>query len=195
MIFLNRNVQMYCFECHSITKIKYGHPWPNKVIKRSQNTVHKVTLWFQCPWASESLVGAWANSCRVRGRLSLLMMTRPKSSKACSRGSISSFSSKWVMVPAPAHITSRIFYHCSSHMGKRSSLEAECCFHKFFLGVPRQRFSKMSSYMKALTFPSGATNGVFPPLWVPIPYLPLSRHHIVPVSEYSNVGGSHHLIA
>ena len=27
--------------------------------------------------ASESLVGAWANSCKVRGRLSLLMMARP----------------------------------------------------------------------------------------------------------------------
>ena len=39
--------------------------------------------------ASESLVGAWANSCRVRGRLSLLMMARTKSSKACSIGSIS----------------------------------------------------------------------------------------------------------
>ena len=39
--------------------------------------------------ASKSLVGAWANSCRVRGRLSLLMMAQPKSSKACSIGSIS----------------------------------------------------------------------------------------------------------
>ena len=38
--------------------------------------------------ASESLVGAWANSCRVRGRLSLLMLARPKSSKACSIGYI-----------------------------------------------------------------------------------------------------------
>ena len=39
--------------------------------------------------ASESLVGAWANSCRVTGRLSMLMMARQKSSKACSIGSIS----------------------------------------------------------------------------------------------------------
>ena len=39
--------------------------------------------------ASKSLVGSWANSCRVRGRLSLLMMARPKSSNACSIGSIS----------------------------------------------------------------------------------------------------------
>ena len=45
--------------------------------------------WVQCPKASESLVGAWANSCRVRGRLSLLMTARPKSFKACSMGSIS----------------------------------------------------------------------------------------------------------
>ena len=39
--------------------------------------------------ASECLVGAWANSCKVGGKLSLLMMARPKSSKACSIGSIS----------------------------------------------------------------------------------------------------------
>ena len=52
----------------------------------------------------------------------------------------------------------------------------------------------MSSYMKALTFPSGATNVVFLIYeYRPIP--PLSRHHIEPVPEYSNVGGSHHLIA
>ena len=50
--------------------------------------------------ASESLVGAWANSCRVRGRLSLLMMARPKSSKACSIGSI----------------CFKKFFHCSSHI-------------------------------------------------------------------------------
>ena len=34
--------------------------------------------------ASESLVGAWDNSCKVRGRLPLLLMARAKSSKACS---------------------------------------------------------------------------------------------------------------
>ena len=46
MILLHPNVQLYCFECHYVTKIKYGHPWPNKVIKRSQNTLHKVTYGF-----------------------------------------------------------------------------------------------------------------------------------------------------
>ena len=61
MILLHPNVQkkkigfwwFYCilmFNCTvsnaTVTKIKYGHPWPNKVIKRSQNTVHKVTYGF-----------------------------------------------------------------------------------------------------------------------------------------------------
>ena len=46
MILLHPNVHFYCFEYHSVTKIKYGHPWPNKVIKRSQNTFHKVTYGF-----------------------------------------------------------------------------------------------------------------------------------------------------
>ena len=43
VILLPPNVQLYCLECHSVTKIKYGYPWPNKDIKRSQNIVHKVT--------------------------------------------------------------------------------------------------------------------------------------------------------
>ena len=51
----------------------------------------------------------------------------------------------------------------------------------------------MSSYTKALTFPSGATNDVFLPCDNrPMP--PLSRHHIDPIPERSNVRGSHHLI-
>ena len=60
---LHPNVQVYSFECHSFTKIKYGHPWPNKVIKRSQNTVHKVT-YDSVSRASESLVAAWEKSRR-----------------------------------------------------------------------------------------------------------------------------------
>ena len=46
MILLHPNVQLHCFECHSVTKIMYGHPWQNKVTKRSQNTAHKVTNGF-----------------------------------------------------------------------------------------------------------------------------------------------------
>ena len=47
VILLHPNVQLlYCFECRSVTKIKYGYTWPNKVIKRSQNIVHNVTYGF-----------------------------------------------------------------------------------------------------------------------------------------------------
>ena len=49
---LHPNVQLYYFECHRVTKIKYGHPWPNKVIKRSQNTVHKVTYGFNVQYVN-----------------------------------------------------------------------------------------------------------------------------------------------
>ena len=34
-ILLYPNVQMYYLESHFVTKIKYGYPWENKVIKRS----------------------------------------------------------------------------------------------------------------------------------------------------------------
>ena len=117
--------------------------------------------------ASESLVGAWANSCRVRGRLSLLMMARPKSSNACSIGSISR-EQVGHGIPAPAHMLQEIISLQQPHMGKRSRLAAECCFHKFFLGVKGRGFPECrSSYMKALTFPSGATKDVIPPLRIP----------------------------
>ena len=78
----------------------------------------------------KSLVGAWANSCRVRGRLSLVMMARPKSSKACSIGSIPR---EQVMVPAPAHMLQEIISLQQPYMDK-------CCFHKFFLGVKGRSF-------------------------------------------------------
>ena len=48
--------------------------------------------------------------------------------------------------------------------------------------------------MKELMFPSGATNDVFL-LYEHQPIPPLSRHHIEPVPGYSNVGGSHRIIA
>ena len=141
--------------------------------------------------ASESLVGAWV--IRVRGRLFLLMMARPQSSKACSIGSISrkqvghgtttgSYASRICFCTAAA------IYR---YVGKRSRLAAECCFHKFFLGVEGRGFPECPAYKKAVTFPSGATNDICPPLWIPTHPHP----HIEPVLEYSNVGGSHHLIA
>ena len=58
--------------------------------------------------ASESWVRSWAYSCRVRGRLSLLMMARPKSSKSCSIGSISWYQQQ--------PICFKEFFFCSSHM-------------------------------------------------------------------------------
>ena len=89
--------------------------------------------------ASKSLVGAWANSCRVRGRLSLLMMARPKSSKACSIGSISREQVGHGTSSGP--YASRNSFHCSSHIWANVVvLAAECCFHKFFLGVEGRGF-------------------------------------------------------
>ena len=64
--------------------------------------------------ASESLVGAWVKSCRVRGRLSMLMMARPKSSKACSIGSISREQVGWWYQHRP--ICFKKFFHFSSHI-------------------------------------------------------------------------------
>ena len=89
--------------------------------------------------ASKSLVGDWANSCRVRGRLSRLMMATPKSSNACSIGSISrEKEGRWYQ---HRPMCFKKFFYCSSHnMGKRSRFAAECCFHKFFLGVEGRGF-------------------------------------------------------
>ena len=89
--------------------------------------------------ATESLFGAWANSCRVRGKLSLLMMARPKSSKACSIGSISR-EPVGHMVPAPAHMLQEIISLQQPYIGKRSRIAVECCFHKYFLCVEGRGF-------------------------------------------------------
>ena len=63
------------------------------------------------------------------------------------------------MVPAPPHMLQEIISLQQPYMGKRSRLAAECCFHKFFLGVEGRGFPECP-----VTFPSGATNDVFPPL-------------------------------
>ena len=63
--------------------------------------------------ASKSLVRAWANSCRVRGRLFLLMMARLKSSNACSIGSICREQDGHGT--STAHMLQE-FFHCSSHI-------------------------------------------------------------------------------
>ena len=141
--------------------------------------------------ASGSLVGAWSNSCRVSGRLSLLMMARPKSSKAGSIGS------REQVVhgtrTSPGHMLQE-FVHCSSHIWANVVVLQPNVVSISSSLVWRQRFSRMSSYMKALTFPSGATNDGFI-LYENRTIPPLSRYHIEPVPEYSNVGGSHRLIA
>ena len=75
------------------------------------------------PRASEFLVGAWANY--------------PKHAQWGRY-----LESKWVMVPAPAHMLQEILSLQQPYMGKRSRLAAECCFHKFFLGVEGRCFSR-----------------------------------------------------
>ena len=85
---------------------------------------------------SESLVGAWANSCRVRGRLSLWHdQSHPNHAQ---QGQY--LGSKWVMVPAPAHMLQEILSLQQPYMGKRSRFAAKCCFHKFFIGVEGRDF-------------------------------------------------------
>ena len=113
--------------------------------------------------AFESLVRAWANPCTVRGRLSLLMMTRPKSSKAYSIGSISKEQVGHGISTSPYASRNSFTAAAIYYMGKHCRLATECCF-QVLPWCGRQKFSRMSSYMKALTFPSGATNYVFPPL-------------------------------
>ena len=44
------------------------------------------------------------------------------------------------MVPAPAHMLQEIISLQQLYMGKRSRFAAECCFHKFFLGVEVRGF-------------------------------------------------------
>ena len=186
MILLHPNVQLYCFECHFVTKIKYGHPWQNKVINRSQNTVHKVTYGFNVQTVQifgRSL--AWANSCRVRGRLSPLMMAWPKSSNACSIGSISR---------GQRPICFKKFFHCSSHIWTNVVVLQPnvVSIFKFFLGVEGRGVPEYPATWRRWRFhPEPPMTFFLLYEYRPIP--PLSRHHIEPVPEYSNVGGSHNL--
>ena len=93
-----------------------------------------------------------------------------------------------VIVPAMTNMLQKLF-NCSSHiMGKRtcSHLAAECYVHNFFIGVEGSGVPESPATLKALTFPSGATNDVFFRYeYRPIP--PLSRHHIEPVPECNHV--------
>ena len=140
MILLHPNVQYYCTVSNATLSPKSRLATPGRtrssIGHRTLSTrLHMVSM----SRASESLVGAWANSCRVRGRLSLLMMARPSHPKhAQNRGLY--LGSKWVMVPALAHMLQEIPSLHQPYMGKRSRLAAECGFHKFFLGVESRGF-------------------------------------------------------
>ena len=197
VILLRRNFQLYCFECHSTCL--QNQVWPQATPGRTRASRGRRTLSTRLPMVAinvqsvrESWVRAWANSCRVRGRLSLLMMARPKSTKACSIGSISR--SKRVMVPTTAHILQQKKFFCSSqYTGKRCRLAAECCFYKLFLGVEGISFPECPATWRCWRFhPEPPVTFFF--LYEDRPIPPLSRHHIEPVPEYSNVGGSHHLV-
>ena len=144
--------------------------------------------------ASESLIGAWANSCRVRGRLSLLMMAPSNSSKACSIRSISSEQDCHGTSTDPYMLQEIIISLQQPYMGKLSRLAAECCLHKLFIGVEGRGFPECLATWRRWRFhPKPPMTFYFMYEYRPIP--PLSRHHIELVPEYSNVGGSHHSIA
>ena len=70
------------------------------------------------------------------------------------------------MVPAPAHILQELF-HCSSHIWANVVVLQPIVVSISASLVWKAEFSRMSSYMKALTFPSGATNDVVTPLCIP----------------------------
>ena len=79
-------------------------------------------------------------------------------------------------------------------MGKHSRFAAECCFHKFFLRVEGRDFPECPATRRRWRFHPEPPMAFFL-LYEYRPIPPLSRHHTEPVPEYSNVGGSHHLIA
>ena len=121
------------------------------------------------------------------------MIARPKSSKACSIGSISR--------EQVSHGTSTGPY------ASRNSFTAAAIYGANVVVLQPNVVSISSSFVwKAEIFQNvQLQEGVDGSIWShqmtffllyeyrPIP--PLSRHHIDPVPEYSKVGGSHHLIA
>ena len=113
--------------------------------------------------ASESLVGAWANSCRVRGRLSLLMMARPKSSKACSIWSISREQVGHGTSTVP-YASNKKLFHCNSHIW---SNVAECCFRKLFIGVEGRDFPECAATWRRWRFHPEPPMTCFLLLWIP----------------------------
>ena len=139
------------------------------------------------------MVGAWANSCSESKRYIVPVNDGTTKVIQCILNRVHAYlKSKRVMVPATTHMLQEIISLQQPYMGKRSRLAAECCVHKFLLGVEGRGVPEYNvqlyMYMKALKFPSGTTNDVFPPLWIP------THTTIEPVPEYSNVRGSHHLI-
>ena len=54
------------------------------------------------------------------------------------------------MVPALAHMLQKIILLQQPYMGKRSRLAAECCFHKFLLGVEGRGFPECPATKRQL---------------------------------------------
>ena len=107
-------------------------------------------------------------------------MARPKSSKACSIGSISRGQGSWYQ---HRPICFKKFFHCSSYIWANVVI---------FLGVEGRDIPEYPATWRRWRFhPEPMT---FSLLYEYRPIPPFSRHHIEPVPEYSNVGGSHHLI-
>ena len=98
------------------------------------------------------------------------------------------------MVPAPAHMLQEILSLQQPYMGKRSRLAGECCFHKFFLGVEGRGFPECPATWRRWRFHPEPPM-TFSSFMNTDPYHHWAAITIEPVPEYSNVGGSHHLIA
>ena len=78
-------------------------------------------------------------------------------------------------------------------MGKRCRLELEWCFHKLFFGVEGSSIPEGPATQRRWRFHPEPPMTLFS-LYEYRPIPSLSRHHVEPISEYSNVGSSHHPI-
>ena len=150
-------------------------------------------LWFQCPEHPNLLVGAWATLVDVELEEDCPCQwwhdqCHPKHAQYGLY-----LGSRWVMVPAPAHMLQEILSLQQPYMGKRCRLAAECCIHKFFFGMEGRSFPECPATWWCWRFHPELPMTFFL-LYEYRPIPPLSRHRIEPVPEYSNIGGSHHLI-
>ena len=108
-------------------------------------------------------------------------MAWPKSSKACSVGPY--LGSKWVVVPAPAHIPQEILSLQQPYMGKCCRLAARCCFHKFFLHVEGRGFPECPATWRRWRFHPEPPMTFFLLHEYQPSIQPLNRLHIEPVPD------------